>query len=71
VQNAFGEWLNGFPQRDAATLRVIGVDSRGGFGRAALVTPLGVYDLRAQDGGSRSRASLGGTRMISIGFRVP
>lgn len=71
VQNAFGEWLNSFPQADAATLKIIGVDPKGGFSRAALVTPIGVYDLRAQDGGSHYIASLGGTRTVSFNFRVP
>jgi CubicO group peptidase (beta-lactamase class C family) len=71
VQNAFGEWLNGFPQKDAAMLKIIGVDPNGGFLRAALVTPIGVYDLRTQDGGSRYVASLGATRTISISFRGP
>lgn len=71
VQNAFGEWLNNFPQADAKTLRIIGVDPKGGFSRAALVTPAGVYDLRAQDGGKRYLASLGGTRSVSFSFRGP
>jgi CubicO group peptidase (beta-lactamase class C family) len=71
VQNAFGEWLNGFPQKNAETLTIIGLDPNGGFSRAALVTPAGVYDLRARDGGSRYMASLGGTRSISIRFGQP
>ena len=71
VQNAFGEWLNGFLQKDAETLQIIGVDANGGFLRAALVTPIGVYDLRTQDGGHRYAAPLGGTRAISISFRAP
>lgn len=33
------------------TLSLIGLDARGDFGRAALVTPHGLYDLRAQGGG--------------------
>lgn len=66
VQNGFGEWVNSFPQRDAESLTIIGIDGRGGFGRAALVTPIGVYDLQAQDGGTRYVAPLGGTRSISI-----
>lgn len=71
VQNAFGEWLNSFPQKDAETLKIISVDPKGGFSRAALVTPIGVYDLQAQDGGSRYVAALGGSRSISISFRTP
>ena len=65
------EWLNGFPQKDAAKLKIIGIDPKGGFARAALVTPIGIYDFRAQDGGSRYVASFGGTRVLSISFRVP
>lgn len=70
VQNAFGEWLNSFPQADARTLKIIGVDPQGGFSRAALVTPAGIYDLRTQGGGNRYVALLGGTRSVSINFRM-
>ena len=69
VRNTFGAWLNGFPQNDAESLKLIGVETRGGFSRAALVTPIGIYDLRLQDGGNRYLAMLGGTRTISINFR--
>lgn len=71
VENAFGEWLNGFLQGDAHTLKIIGVDPSGGFARAALVTPIGVYDLQAVDGGRRYVAALGGSRSVSISFRGP
>lgn len=58
VGNAFGEWLNALPQEDAATLEVIGLDRDGGLSRAALVTPAGICDLRAQaDGGWVARIS--------------
>ncbi len=69
VENAFGAWLNSFIQKDAEELRIIGIDPDGGFRRAALVTPTGVFDLRAQDGDARYLAPLGGTRTVSIRFR--
>ncbi len=71
VQNAFGEWLNGFPQKDAETLTLIGLDPAGGFSRAALITPIGVYDLRAQGDGERYLAALGATTSVSITLRTP
>ncbi|MEX2526548.1 MAG: serine hydrolase domain-containing protein [Gemmatimonadota bacterium] len=71
VQNAFGEWLNSYPQRDAEIVKIISVDASGGFSRAALVTPIGVYDLQAEDRGSRYVAALGGSRSLSISFRRP
>lgn len=70
VTNAFGQWLNSFPQADASTLKIIGVDANGGLARAALITPIGIFDLRAQDGGLRYTAALGGTRNLSFNFRV-
>jgi hypothetical protein len=66
VQNAFGEMLNGFPQRDARTVKIIGIDPAGGFARSALVTPIGIYDLRSRDGSFD--AAMGGTRTLSIRF---
>lgn len=68
VANAFGAWINGFPQKDAATVKIIGVDAGGGLARAALVTPVGVYDLRARADGGHA-AALGGTRTVSMAFR--
>lgn len=51
VDNALGGWLNGFEQKDADSLEVIGLDRDGGLSRAALVTLIGIYDLRAQGDG--------------------
>ncbi|WP_330970849.1 hypothetical protein, partial [Lysobacter sp. A3-1-A15] len=50
MQNAFGEWFNRFLQKDAEEVKIIGLDQDGGFSRAALVLPIGVFDLRAQPG---------------------
>jgi serine beta-lactamase-like protein LACTB, mitochondrial len=66
--NAFGAWLNGFPQRDVSELTIIGVDPDGGGGRAALVTPVGTYDLRST-GGHRFEAALGGKSTLSLNFQ--
>lgn len=64
--NAFGDMLNGQPQGDTSTLRVIGVEAGDGLGRAALVTPIGVYDLRG-DGAGRWLSPLGGgARTLTI-----
>lgn len=70
VSNAFGDWLNSFMQKDAETIKLIGLDLDGGFSRAALVTPAGVYDLRAQPAG-RHLASLSEKSAISIQFLTP
>ncbi len=66
---AFASWLNAAPQKDADRLTLIGLDPRGGFARAALVTPLGLYDLRArrEDGGHVAR--LNATSTLSLQWR--
>jgi CubicO group peptidase (beta-lactamase class C family) len=65
--NAFGVWLNSFPQRDAAELEIIAVSSDGALTRAALVTPVGVYDLRATTD-SAHEARVGANRAFRIVF---
>ncbi|MDP1861003.1 MAG: hypothetical protein Q8K82_20180, partial [Gemmatimonadaceae bacterium] len=52
IGNVFGDFLNGFLQKDAKALRIIGLDAQGGLSRAALVTPIGIFDLRAQRDGT-------------------
>jgi CubicO group peptidase (beta-lactamase class C family) len=66
--NAFGAWLNGFPQRDVTELTIIGVGPDGGAARAALVTPVGAYDLRSADGHCYE-AALGGKSAVSLTFQ--
>lgn len=66
--NAFAAWLNGFPQPDVSRLTIIGVDPDGGARRAALVTPVGTYDLRSKDG-HRYEAALGGKSTVSLTFQ--
>lgn len=50
--NALGTRVNNVPQPDVAVLPVVGVSADGGLGQAALVTPLGVYDLRVDSEGT-------------------
>lgn len=67
--NAFGVAANGLLQGDADALTVIGVEAGDGLRRAALVTPMGVYDLRTVEGG-RWRSPLGGGgRTLEIELR--
>lgn len=64
--NAFGDMLNGQPQGDSSTLKVIGVEAGAGLGRAALVTPIGVYDLRGDGDGAWRSPLGGGARSLTI-----
>lgn len=61
------DFFNAFPQRDAPKLRVIGIDAAGGLSHAALVTPIGIYDFRAQADGSHF-ARFGPKRALSLTF---
>lgn len=67
VENAAGAWLNSFFQKDAAELRIFAVKADGQLGRAALVTPSGIYDFREQPDGAYS-ARLGTNRQFTIRF---
>lgn len=60
-------WFDDFPQKDAPHLRLVGLDARAGLSRAALVTPIGLYDLRAQADGSHL-AAMGGESEIRLRF---
>lgn len=60
-------YFDAFPQQDADHLRVVGLDDGTGLSRAALVTPTGLYDLRAQADGSH-RAPLGSTSELRVTF---
>ena len=65
--NAFGVWLNSFPQRDATELQIIAVSSDCALARAALVTPVGVYDLRATADGAHE-VRVGANRELNVAF---
>ncbi|WP_084087112.1 serine hydrolase domain-containing protein [Aerolutibacter daejeonensis] len=62
-----GAWLNKFPQKDASTLRIIGIDPRGSLSRAVLVTPIGLHELRTE--GRRGYvARLATSQAVSLRF---
>ena len=67
LDKLLGDFFNPFPQKDALKLRLIGIDAAGGLSRAALVTPIGIYDFRAQSDGSHS-ARFGPRRALSLMF---
>jgi serine beta-lactamase-like protein LACTB len=60
-------WFDQFPQKDADVLRVIGLYPGHGLSRAALVTPSGIYDLRAQADGSFV-AQVGSANLMRLRF---
>lgn len=68
IDQGFGDFLNNGPQRDASKLRIVGIDAAGGLSRAALVTPIGVYDFRAQSDASHS-VRFGPKRVLSVTFQ--
>lgn len=55
------------PQRRTDTLTLIGIDTDGGLSRAALVTPMGAYDLRVDTDGTHA-AKLGTTTTVTLRF---
>lgn len=61
----FKAWLSRGPQPGAAELKLIGLDQAGGLARAGLITPYGIYDWRAQPGGS-FKVPFGGTRDLVV-----
>jgi hypothetical protein len=62
------DWFNAAPQKDAKSIKAVGLDARGRFTRAALVTPFGAYDLRASGTGGEYVARFNSTRSLSITF---
>ena len=62
------EWLDGFPQKNAEVLELIGLDPQGGFARAAFVSPIGLHDLRAQEAPGRYVVRFGASRALAIRF---
>ena len=67
LDKVLADFFNPFLQKDALKLRLIGIDASGGLSRAALVTPIGIYDFRAQSDGSYS-ARFGPQRVLSLTF---
>ncbi len=67
LDKPLADYFNPFPQKDAAALRLVGLDTAGGLSRAALVTPIGVFDARAQTDG-RYTARFGPNRTLTLRF---
>ncbi|GHB95325.1 serine hydrolase domain-containing protein [Thermomonas carbonis] len=65
-EGPFATWVNAGPQRDVGQLTLVGFDPGGGLGRAALVTPLGLYDLRLGNGDLGHVARLGATSTLTL-----
>lgn len=65
-QGLLRTWLNGFPQRDADSLEIIGIRPSAGISRAALVTPIGLHDLRADADGRALRVKFSPSRSLVI-----
>ena len=68
IDQGFSDFLNNGPQKDASKLRIVGIDAAGGLSRAALVTPIGVYDFRAQTDASHL-VRFGPKRVLSVTFQ--
>jgi len=60
-------WFNGPPQKDAASLKIIGLQAGGGLARAALVIPFGAFDLNPEAAGYVARFN--STQSLQISFR--
>jgi len=69
VDKAMADWFDGGPQKDARSIRIIGLDERGGLARAAFVTPFGAYDLRSSPAKGDHSVRFNGTRSLAITFR--
>jgi hypothetical protein len=52
LDKVLADFFNPFVQKDALKLRLIGIDRADGLSRAALITPIGIFDFRAQPDGS-------------------
>lgn len=55
------------PQPTSAILRIVGLDAGGGLDRGGLITPFGIYDLRAT-AGEGYRSELSSTRLLDFRF---
>jgi hypothetical protein len=63
-----GAWFNDFPQADADRLPVIALTADRRLGRAALVTPAGLYDFTCS-AQNTCRAVFGTHRILEITLR--
>ena len=69
VTKTMAEWFNVPAQKDAVSLKIISFNTRGAFGRAALVTPYGAHDLRPSGAGKEYIVRFSDTRSLSVSFR--
>lgn len=69
VTKSMADWFNGPAQKDAESLKIISFNTRGVFGRAALVTPFGAYDLRPSSNDEEYTVHFSDTRSLSVKFR--
>jgi len=67
LTGGFRDYFGQGPQPVNGRIQIIGIDNEGGLSRAGFVTPYGIYDLRAAQGG-RFRATLSRTRQLDIAF---
>jgi serine beta-lactamase-like protein LACTB, mitochondrial len=68
ADRALRERFDPYPQKDTDMLRIVGIDTTGGLSRAALVTPIGAYDMRVDADGAHV-AKLNPKRSISLRYR--
>ena len=66
IDGALADWFNLAPQRDADSIKIIGLQANSGLARAALITPYGAYDFRP-DGGAYS-TDFSSSRSLSVVF---
>ena len=69
VTKSMADFFNGPAQKDADKLRIIGFNTRGALGRAALVTPFGAYDFKPSAAGKEYVARFSDTRSLAVTFR--
>lgn len=67
LDKVLADYFDPFLQKDALTLRLVGLDTSGGLSRAALVTPIGIFDARALIDGSYT-ARFGPNRTLTLRF---
>lgn len=68
TDNALGAYVNGFTQKDVTTLEVIALRADGRLDRAALVSPIGAYEVR-RTGGDSLGVDFGGGRLLDLILR--
>lgn len=67
LTGVFRDYFGQGPQPVNGRVQIIGIDKEGGLSRAGLVTPYGIYDLRAEQDG-RFQAKLPRNRQLDLAF---